>query len=387
MRDMSDLFATDFTRTFPGPIDIRESIYDYFNRSARPEAERGREIMNGWYEAYPHDEKNRLRRCLCSGRRETFEGALFELYLHALLRACEFRVLVQPKAEQGLTPDFRVEDDGGRPFWVEATIVRQPQRVESHDTQIYQLNKRASPHVTVPGFAVHLRSATRGHENLRPGHFAAFLDRWFGEAKSVGVLPPLTQAGERIYLDERSGWRLELVLLSFIDPSRKPDRVICSQMGPFGLRYGCEGKERFRDAIREKVRHYRGLDLPLVVAVAFNDFHVQPTDDEIAKALLGDLKLGDAWPDAPDVYPRNDKGIWCRDSPEKHGSPVGVIYVPGCYPSGLAMPRVCLWDNPSIDASTLFRPWPLTRVGWPDRRDQPTVRVGQSAAAVLGIER
>jgi hypothetical protein len=115
-------------------------------------------------------------------------------------------------------------------------------------------------------------------------------------------------------------------------------------------------------------RKYKRLDAPLVVAVAYNDFVLQLGPEEMREALVG----------------TGSDSVWRRPGGVVRCAPIGVLYVNGCYASGLQEAAPCLWDNPF--SAEQLRPWPLPRTEL--RGDALTAehRPGQRASTLLGIE-
>lgn len=374
----SDLFETSSPRDYTGAIGLRETPFEYLSRSARPEAVRARELLTRWFHAYPEGARPGWRGRLLAKERHVFDDAVFELYMHALLRACGFDVEVNPCEESGLTPDFRAAHvESQRVFHVEATVIHEDKADENLDRRMYQLNREASPLVTVPGFAVgvrHMRTRV-GRDNLRPRHFARFLNEWFLHAKLADDCPA------RVYRDSRSGWELELVLMPFRDPDRKPRQIVGMQSGI--ARWGSLGTDKLRAAISSKQSRCRRCRNPLVIAVAFNDFALLPSESEIADALLGERQLLAAV-DASSLMRRRN-GAWAR-STSPGGSSVGLIFVSGCWWSGLHAVRPLLWDNPRVPPGQLFRPWPLDRAEIGSSQDEPVICRGTAAPGLLNIE-
>jgi len=360
-----DLFRLD-SAEHDGPIEIGETEFAFFQRSTHPHAVRARVILNAWFRAYPNRARSTLRKRIQSKPPHAFDSSVFELYVHALLRACGFDVEVNDVAvpEQGRQrPDFLAsEPSSKRRYYVEATVVRGSQQDRSLDAQLYQLNWYASRHVRESGFAVGLRrrGIQRGEGNISPRAFATFLNEWFRDSRAPDA------SEERTYRHAGSGWTLPLRLIRLENPGKRLDQVIAIQTG--AARWSCEGVDVLRKELNSKRRKYKRLDAPLVVAVACNDFVLQLGPEEMREALVG----------------TGCDSVWRRRGGDVRRAPIGVLYVNGCYASGLQEAAPCLWENPSW--AEQLRPWPLPRTEL--RGDALTAehRPGQRAATLLRIE-
>src|SRR6266700_3089626 len=100
----------DLQRTYTGFKKPQEAAYTFLNRSARPEYERTRHILERWFLKYPEQHRNALRQSFCSKTEKTHLGAFFELYCHELLKQQGFMVQPHQSVDQtkGTLVDFLV---------------------------------------------------------------------------------------------------------------------------------------------------------------------------------------------------------------------------------------------------------------------------------------
>jgi hypothetical protein len=100
------------------PPHPKESAYAYLDRSARPEADALRTLIEDWLELYPARDAPDLAMRLRSRQDDQHRSAFFELLLHRLLSALGHCVLaIEPKlAHSWKSPDFLVAGD----FYLEA---------------------------------------------------------------------------------------------------------------------------------------------------------------------------------------------------------------------------------------------------------------------------
>ncbi len=56
-----DKLFDDINRVYNGPAKFAESTFDYLNRSASPESQKVRKLLEEWFSRYPDEEKKILR--------------------------------------------------------------------------------------------------------------------------------------------------------------------------------------------------------------------------------------------------------------------------------------------------------------------------------------
>jgi hypothetical protein len=103
------------------PPQPKESAYGYLNRSARPEADQARGLIDDWLARYPADRAGQLVLRLQSPLGQQHEAAFFELLLHQMLLSLGHRVAaIEPKLPHTWkSPDFLVESGAGESFYLE----------------------------------------------------------------------------------------------------------------------------------------------------------------------------------------------------------------------------------------------------------------------------
>lgn len=101
------------------PRQHKESAYGYLNRSASPEAERERALIEDRFERYPAAESRDLALRLRSRLDDQHRAACFELLVHELLLQGGHRVAIEPKlGHTWKSPDFLAEGH----FYLEAVV-------------------------------------------------------------------------------------------------------------------------------------------------------------------------------------------------------------------------------------------------------------------------
>lgn len=111
-------------RTDNSPKRNTESDFTFYNRSARPEIAKIRDIIEDYLKNYPQQEKKELISRFQSGDDVHFRSASFELFLHEALRRQGFILTPHPELPNGspYRPDFLVSDSDGQTFYLEAVL-------------------------------------------------------------------------------------------------------------------------------------------------------------------------------------------------------------------------------------------------------------------------
>lgn len=362
MREMLRLFD-QCDRTDALPARYYEPIFDGLNRLAWKNAERIRNLLDGWFVTYPVHHKMELRGRFRSQRNSDHQGAFFELFIHQLLIELGYIVEVNPLTRLGNTPDFLAEMTSGETFFLDARVV-DPKTLKhslSEELVFDELNKLHCPDfwLTAKVRGVLLSSPPLkkiretfqawidqlNYENVRDNDcsFGKCFSQSFEHESWVLTLKPIAKGGEH---RGRPGARplIPPPKAEFVD-SAKP--II--------------------QAIREKDRRYRNLGSPLVVAVNALDLSgVDRTD--ILQALFGWSELTDL-PDSARITPPTGIGKKeCLWTANKNSSVSAILLFNELQPNSMASAPMCLYENPwashSIPASLRRVPHGLVEGGF-----------------------
>ena len=118
------LFQPNFPRT-GDRADLRESDFEYLQRSNRPQAIQMCEWMEKWFDGLPSNARRELESKLKYGTPENFYGALFELQCHRILTGLGLAVEYEPPLTGTSEKiDFLAYPPGrkGQCFYVEAAV-------------------------------------------------------------------------------------------------------------------------------------------------------------------------------------------------------------------------------------------------------------------------
>ena len=379
----------EIAREYDGPALYAEPAFDYLNHSSRPEAEKVRRVVEGWFERYPEPERADLCGRFRSRNNRQHYAAFFELLLHELLMRLECNVQIHPATgnESTKRPDFLVESPSGERFYTEVVLATaESEKVgaaRARANEVYDaLNRLDSPNFFIgmnisgapktppPGRQIRA-SLKRKLDALDPDDVAGL---WESDG---------SQAVPRWHY-EHEGWRIEFVPIPKSSRTRgtKGIRPIGTQF--YGFR-SAHTSNVLRDAILAKASHYGDIDLPFVIATNIIDDSTVDRID-IMDALLGKeqytIPFGHTGASEPQ-WSRKPDGVWTSTSGPRY-TRVSAVVVAG---------NVLPWTVGVSDASLVHNPWAkrpyraeLTRL----RQFIPTDgrmqrHAGESLASLLGL--
>src|SRR5947208_6856137 len=113
----------DIARSDPSPSSYGEDTFSFYNRVDGVIWQRIRDALEAWFAEYPADHAAKLRGDFRSNRQGSHAGALWELYLHHLLRSLGYEVRVHPEVpDTSHQPDFEARCSNQR-LYIEAAVV------------------------------------------------------------------------------------------------------------------------------------------------------------------------------------------------------------------------------------------------------------------------
>lgn len=278
----------NFQRTDCSPMKNAESDYSFYNRSARPEMEKVRNIIEQSLKYYPKSEADELISRIKSGDDVHFRSAVFELFLHEALRRKGFSLSPHPELSNGSTsrPDFLVTDPDGECFYLEAVLATENNELDKggearKGVVLDTLSK--SPH---ENFMIAIDD--EGSPNSPPSgkNLKKKIHQWLDALDPDELIEQIEESG----LDSltalkwnHDGWYLQIRPIPLkIERRGKSTNLV----GIGGIGGGwVDAWSPIRDAIKFKGGKYGELDKPLVVAVNLDRFHLDRIDE--MQALFG----------------------------------------------------------------------------------------------------
>lgn len=366
-----------------------EPDFDYLNRSARPESQRVRELLERWFEHIPSETQSDIRSRFRDKDNRQHIGAFFELYLHELLLRLEFDIEVHPQVDGESThPDFLVMKGGKRPFYLEATIAA-PSDAEAaanaRKNQVYDtLNRMRSPN-----FFVGIRVGDLPKVPPPGRAIRSFLERKLADLDPDEIAKRFKQDGFRampLWDWEHGDWRISFYPIPKSASARgKPDiRPIGMEMQDPDL---LTPHVRIRESVSEKASKYGRLDLPYIVALnVIDEFGVD--DIDIENGLFGEervtfvLRRNDSIEQIPG---RKPNGAWWGPYGPRNKRVGAVLMAVNLDSWSLARETPILWHNPWAISVFPEDIWSLPQLVPDHEDDRMTERAGVNCWQVLGL--
>jgi hypothetical protein len=151
------------------------------NRSARPEVERIRELLEAWFDEYPDDEKQKLRNGFQNREYSEYLGAWWELYVFTPYRTLGYSVDVHPVISGSRhRPDFLISSSETS-FYVECTAVSPAAHSGEPNLKGQHWIQDCINEVQNPNFYVDLRIEQFGTQQPRRNNIKRQLSAWLSD--------------------------------------------------------------------------------------------------------------------------------------------------------------------------------------------------------------
>lgn len=369
-------------RTDYGPAGESEPKYQYLNRSARKPFARIRVAFQEWFDRFPLEAKHDLMRRFQSREERQHFGAFFELYCHELLRRHGFVVEVHPggKGEGETRPDFLASQNGMSLFYLEATVVSGPEDRSSSNAReaqvVEEINRLPLADFFVSLHFLRTGSKTPSMRRIRKSvlHEAALLDA--NAATRNNRMPKFR------YRD--GDW---LIQFGFIP--KKPESRGETGGRAVGLIMGggggfMETETWLHDAALRKVRKYRDLELPLVVAV--NSISGFADAEDVPQALFGNPAEGDTIRDF--LHPREGSpALWLGAGGLRHTRMSALLFSLHLLPWTIGSVTPVLWHHPGAKTPFERSWWQLPQIATHPDTGQLERVAGKQACDLLDVDR
>jgi len=334
-------------RSFYGPRSEQESAYEYLNRSARPEAEWLRNLLEIWFTRFPEESREELAKRFRSRDDREHLSAFFELYCYTLLVAQGFKV----ECHQGVSnvasrPDFRVSKEGTHPFFMECTLSTDPGSTRGEQARLNQLLEYLNKNLKSPEFFVMLTIFEIGPNSAPAAKISSFLEQFLKTLDPDTVARDFQKRGPDAFPKVqwcRKGWRLEFCFVPKQPKARGKEglRPIGGVMMPTR---GCDSRRALLNALRDKATKYGHLPGPYIIAVAASD----PTlnDVDVEETLFGSVHVSMDKATGAAKIRRIPNGFWHGPKGIQNQRVSGVLIFTNLDPWSVRETTGVLWHNP-----------------------------------------
>ena len=375
-------------RTVLGYMKQNDSIFRYYNSSARPYCGWMRDYIESWFAAYPDgDPKKDLRERFRSGDNPQYKGALFELFMYTLLRAMEFEIEIHPTLPGNATthPDFLAIRNAVPLFYLEATIALPSQRQREMERTLAELRESLAKIISPDfRFDVNIDEFKRGTISFKPLRRA--IETWLATLDPT-EMEKHTGGGRNgpVMKWSRNGWKLQVE--AEVRSSKTRGRLNVKALRfviPPVTRMDTE--ERIMSAVANKARKYGVPNLPLVVAV--NVIDGISDDLDIMNGLFGNERF--QLVDGPDgvvakLVGREPEGAWYGPTGLRNSRVSVVFLCDRMSPGDITRQKTFFVHHPSAKNPFPRDLWPMPQLV-PHETDPRLVPIpGKSAGEVLGV--
>lgn len=328
------------------PALYSEGEFTYLNRSARPKANKIRQLLETWFSHYPGQERFELKQRI----KADHSSAFYELFLHELLFKLKCDVIIHPhKGEaDGKRPDFLVKPLDGNCFYLEAVLAKdktdKEKAAENRINFVYDcLNTLDSPNFFIG--VDHIRGSPKTQPSVKK--IRSFLsDRL--SSLDLNKINELYRSGNIRNIPqwyyEHDGWEI-----GFYPIPKSPEQRGKTGNRSIGIRsWGFKSHQNLggfiKKSIKNKTGKYGDFDKPYVIAV--NIFGKFSDDLEIANALFGEaVYMGFGSPQKFRLV-RIPNGIWTSKSGPINTRVSAILFTKNLTPWNIAKAKACLYHNP-----------------------------------------
>ena len=340
----------DVVRDDTGAALYAEPKSEYLNRSARPAAQRIRDLLELWFSRYPEEQRLDLRGRFRSPDDNHHLGAFFELFLHEFLLRLDNRVEVHPQLQgHSRRPDFLVRPLVGSEYFVEAVLATGESREETAararmDAVYDALNRMESPNFFI---GMKVKGAPETSPPAR--QIRALLKQHLARLDPEAISRDLDAGGFEAlphWSYDHEGWHIEF----FPIPKSAKARGRRG-LRPIGLQFGevhwVDDRTAIRDAVIGKAGSYGHLELPYVIAVNALADRVDRID--VMEALFGKehfiFRAHAAGSVGPE-FERAPDGAWTSPGGPPNAGVSAALIAVQLLPSSVSRSSICLYHNP-----------------------------------------
>lgn len=323
-----------------------ESSFEFFNRSARPEIQTARELLDEIASGYPADDVPEILARIRSGNDVHFKSATFELFLYAMLVRLGCTLKPHPELSNGSNsrPDFMVTTPDAEEFYLEAVLTSDSNEVDNsaevRKGVVYDALS-ARPH---QNFMIDIDGEGDPTSSPRGRKLAEEIHRWLDQLDPDQVISTIDNEGfdaVETYEWVHEGWNLEFRPIPLRQERRGKSKNL---IGIFPASGGyTDSWSPMRDAVKFKGSKYGKLDRPFIVAVNHSSFHLERIDE--MQALYGQEEFTFSNGNEPKMT-RAPNGIWMGKSGAQYTRVSGVWIFNDLHLTSFASRKGTIYFNP-----------------------------------------
>ncbi len=351
-----DKLFDDINRVYNGPAEFAESIFNYLNRSARPESQKVRELLEEWFSKYPDEEKEDLKNRLRSDD-WSFYSAFFELYLYNMLLNFGFNIEIHPKVEREKRLEFKVFKQGNSLFLLEATTVmptEEEKSAEAVESHVYDVLNRE---IHSSDFFIGIEIAKRSPLSPSAKKMSKFISQELRRLNYNELIQKLNKNG--IEGMPRWKWTGNGWEIIFFPIPKSPEMRGKRGVRPIGIFppkvFYIRTDKKVRKNLKKKATRYGEIDLPYVIAInVLSDVACDREDIELAL-------FGASPPSNIKTLTKVD-GFWYGPEGPQNQRVSAVLILNNLRPWDIAKVTPILWHNPWAKRPFNTNYWKLPQI-------------------------
>ncbi len=344
----------DFQRTYMGYQDPHESIYAFLKRSARPEYEQVRNVLESWFRDIPNDSHYALQRSFRSDDQRHL-GAFFEIYCHTLLKKQNFSVDLQQVVDQtsGNPIDFLARTSESPLFYLEATVALDSGNSLKSQRHLHQL-KEALNTLNEPFFRIILEVKQESRYSLPARQIRNEIHQWLQTLDPDEISQKESTQGHDS-MPYCSWLRDEWNIVFIAIPRPREERGQAGETVLYEISAGRwnEGQNGLRRTLEDKADKYGTFQLPFVIAVDVLALNAIGCDLEEVffgqDVVLVNLESDEAFSTRSPLLPNrpyDENGFWLARRGPRNQQVSAVLLIDELIPWSLAHRTPILWHNP-----------------------------------------
>jgi hypothetical protein len=336
-------------RNSPEPMGPTERMWEFYDRSARPEIGRVRDFLEECLARIPEHERRELISRFQSNDDRHFRSAFFELLIFNIFTAMECTIEIHPElpGDNQARPDFLVTTPHGDKVYVEAVLASEYSEAERAAQRRTGVVLDAIGRLQCDSFFIGFD--TKGHPDHPPRgrRLRTAIERWLATLNADRVIADMDRNGTEAI--PRMTWQEDDWTVSIQAFPIRPERRGRGQRVVGAVSHGgrfVDNWRPIRDALQSKANKYGELPHPLVVAVNFDALALERIDE--MQALFGEetFVLDRARPEEVPRMERLPNGAWMGPDGPRYTRLTGAWIFRNLEPSNTASCQCTLYQNP-----------------------------------------
>jgi len=319
-------------------------LLDFLKNDPTPQGDFARARLNHWIRCWNHDDQHQILGKLSDRRVESSQGALWELYVNALLRWLHCEVQRVHEIPSVSTPDFLVTYLGEE-FYVECTTVQMSHLTKKHEERVNlfldYLDSRSHAQYCL-GVIVKCEGVT----SIKSKSFADQVFEWLNQLNpTFGDYKSLTIA--------EADWIFE-----FLSVPRIGNGMRTVQLSMISTVSAMKDDIKLRKSIKTKSSKYKSFDVekPLILFIQEDEKFIGEPLTSRASALLGDSQIQFNPQTGASNYIRKPNGAWTSKNGliNKTTSAVSISSYVSLWSPRIKTPQIWVHAEPRVRWCNLF---------------------------------